>query len=347
MARKATMQDVADALGISRVTVWKVFNNKGGVSEPLWQQITEKAKELGYAHQTATRVLRTPALLKQQPLEGVTISVIVSRPESSLFWTGIIHRIAKELAKRSINLLYTYVPSSYNEGYRLPELLSSGTVQGAIIINVYDEKMLRLVNELTIPKVFLDTVTAVPTYELTGDVLLLEGRNTIYQITDSIIKKGRRNIGFIGDVSYARTNRDRYQGFLDALQDNGIPVKSENCLLGPFGIYHYDDQISDFLDSFKKMPEAFVCASDYVAHFTYRHLAARGLEMPKDVALSGYDGTREYDNVAGLLTTVSVQTALLGKRLTQTLLTRIETPELPYELIYINPQIVFGVSTEF
>ncbi|MDK2808466.1 MAG: LacI family transcriptional regulator, partial [Clostridiales bacterium] len=45
--RKITMQDIADALAVSRVTVWKVFNNYPGVSEPLRQQIMNKAHELG------------------------------------------------------------------------------------------------------------------------------------------------------------------------------------------------------------------------------------------------------------------------------------------------------------
>ena len=46
---KVTMQDIADELGISRVTVWKVFNNHSGVSEAVRESVLQKAKELGYS----------------------------------------------------------------------------------------------------------------------------------------------------------------------------------------------------------------------------------------------------------------------------------------------------------
>ena len=46
---KVTMQDIADELGISRVTVWKVFNNHSGVSEAIRESVLQKAKELGYS----------------------------------------------------------------------------------------------------------------------------------------------------------------------------------------------------------------------------------------------------------------------------------------------------------
>ena len=49
--RKTTMQDIADVLNISRVTVWKVLNNQSGVSDVLCNQILTKAKELGYLKQ--------------------------------------------------------------------------------------------------------------------------------------------------------------------------------------------------------------------------------------------------------------------------------------------------------
>ena len=106
------MKDIADALNISRVTVSKAFNNQAGVSDSLRELIFAKAKELGYA--------KLPYQLIEQPqVEQRTISLIVSRPDSALFWTNIIHRMAQELANYNVNLLYTYVPSVYSRGFSL------------------------------------------------------------------------------------------------------------------------------------------------------------------------------------------------------------------------------------
>ena len=85
---KVTMQDIADELGISRVTVWKVFNNHSGVSEAVRESVLQKAKELGYS-----KFMQEPAAIPNDPQEDKTVSLIVSRPDSSTFWTNIIHRL--------------------------------------------------------------------------------------------------------------------------------------------------------------------------------------------------------------------------------------------------------------
>mgnify|MGYP000178406732 CR=1 FL=1 len=94
---KVTMQDIADELGISRV------NNHSGVSEAVRESVLQKAKELGYS-----KFMQEPAAIPNDPQEDKTVSLIVSRPDSSTFWTNIIHRLAQELATHNINLLYTY-----------------------------------------------------------------------------------------------------------------------------------------------------------------------------------------------------------------------------------------------
>jgi LacI family transcriptional regulator len=338
--KKATMQDIADSLGISRVTVWKALNNQPGVSEDMRMQIINKGAQLGYAK-----------LPKKNPLTQdifeKTISVIVSRPESSVFWTSIIHRIAQEISAYHANLLYIYVPYSYTPDYKLPASLLNGTVHGAIIINVYDEKMLRLIDELDIPKVYLDTVTSVSPHTLHGDVLLLEGYESIRTITGSILDRGCTELGFVGDIDYALTNSERYKGFLAAHNERKLNVKQEYCLISNLGVENYYSSITQFLDNLNKMPHGFVCASDDVAYFIYRYLKEKGYRIPDDIALSGYDGCPEFKDAAGFITTVPVQRTLLGKRLAKQLMYRIETPEAPYELIYIKSPVRYGPSTDF
>ena len=69
----------------------------------------------------------------------------------------------QELANYNVNLLYTYVPSVYTKTFSLPSVLLNGNVDGVIVLNVYDPEILNMVNELSVPKVFLDTI---PTFAL-------------------------------------------------------------------------------------------------------------------------------------------------------------------------------------
>lgn len=332
---KVTMQDIADALGISRVTVWKVFNNYANVSAALRESVLAKAKEMGYS-----KGISDP---EQSELER-NVSVIVSRPNSATFWTDIIHRLAQELCAHNVNLIYTYMPSSYSDKYSMPPVLYSNTVQGAIVLNINDARFLEQINQLSIPKVFLDIVPQFDRGKLKGDLLLLEGYHSVYRITESLLKRGIRDIGFIGDIQYAKTNLDRYKGFCQCMKEHQITVRDEICMTRKIGIFSYDKEINRFLDSLEKLPEAFVCVSDYVAHFLELYLAEHRDRIPDGIVVTGYDGSSEYSNIADLITTAEVKTGLLGKRLAMQIIYRMEHEDAPYELTFIEPSIVFRDS---
>ena len=316
---KVTMQDIADALGISRVTVWKVFNNYTNVSASVREKVLLKAKELGYTKGLAE--------VDDGVLEK-NVSLIVSRPNSSTFWTTIIHRAAQELSLHNVNLMYTYVPSNYSEDFRMPSVLTNGTVQGAIVLNVYDKRMIRQICQLGIPKVFLDTVPEIQFGELQADLVLLEGFHSTYQITKSVVERGLKRIGFVGDIQYARTNYDRFEGFCRCMEDHGLPVEKELCLTGRIGIFSYNKEIN---------------ASDFIAHNMQRYFAEHRERIPEGIVVTGYDGRDEYA-VGKLITTAEVQTGVLGKRLAMQIVYRMEHGDAPYELTYVNPPVVYRDS---
>lgn len=332
---KVTMQDIADALGISRVTVWKVFNNYSNVSAALRESVLAKAKEMGYSK----------GVMEPEQTEALrNVSVIVSRPNSAVFWTNIIHRLAQELYLHNINLMYTYMPSRFSGEYKMPPVLQGNAVQGAIVLNIYDRRLMEQINQLKIPKVFLDIVPGFDIGGLKGDLLLLEGYHSVYRITESVVEKGKKSIGFIGDIQYAKTNLDRYRGFCQCMKDHGLPVREEICMTREIGIFSYDKEISHFLDSLEELPEAFVCASDYVAHFLELYLAEHQDRVPGGIVVTGYDGSSEYTNVDGRITTAEVKTGLLGKRLAMQIMYRMEHEDAPYELTYIEPSVVLRDS---
>lgn len=339
--KKTTMQDIADAIGISRISVWKAFHDYPGISARLKEEIFLKAKEMGYLKNNITSTLPPD----QEKEVEQTVSVIVSRPDSSKFWMDIIHQIAKELNKYNINLMYTYVPTQRKGSYQLPAILTSGQIAGAIVLNVNDPEMTKLINQLKIPLVFLDIPPQTKTENLKGDLVLIEGRSATQQLTAHILAKGRSRIGFIGDIHYAQTNFERYHGYLDAMADCSLKVDPAICLTDPINIYHYEEEIHTFLKGLKSMPEAFVCVSDFVAQYVESYLSANGYSIPGDILMTGFDGRKEYSNVADMLTTALVQTDNLGKRLASQLLFRMKYPASAYAVTYVLSELIFKAST--
>lgn len=333
---KPTMQDIADALSTSRITVWKALNNRPGVSETLRRQILQKAQELGYGK------AGTPTLGGlTAPAAARTVAVVVSRPESSLFWMQIVHQLARELTAQDYNLMYTYLPSYGEEGYTLPTALTDGSVAGIIVLNIYSEPLLRLLADLPMPKVFLDTVPQLGQDALGGDLILLEGRDALRHITARLLDTGRTRLSFIGAVDYAQTNLDRWLGFVDAHTARGLTPDEALCLKGPFGLYTHYEEISRFLDGLPQLPDAFVCASDYIAHFIRQYFEERRIPADAQPLLTGFDNNPEYANVAHRITTVEVQTSTIGARLAARILFRLLHPEAFCEVSYICTQVLY------
>lgn len=337
--KKAKIQDIADLLKVSRVTVWKVLNNKEGVSEEMRQRVLQCAAQLEDQLSGNANMVKSKTIPMQK-----LVSVVVSRPESSSFWIKTIHELAEEFSRKGIGLMYTYLPSNIEESYVLPPSLTSGNLHGIIIMNVYEAKMIRLLNELTVPKVFLDVVPEMPFEELNGDLLLLEGQKSVSKIVEEMIKSGRKRIGFIGDIYYAKTNMDRYEGYLLALKKNGLPVDEQICYTGSMSLDMYATIIENFVLNLPVMPDAFVCVNDHAATMLLQCLTSNGYRVPEDVAVSGYDDNNEF-TFTKELTTVQVDNKLLGKRLARQMLYRMENPDYAYEVTYILPKVIFRKST--
>lgn len=334
---KVTMKDIADALNISRVTVSKAFNNQAGVSDALRETIFDKARELGYTklpYQAQTGS-QAPAAQEER-----TVALVVSRPESSFFWTGIIHRMAQELSEYNINLMYVYVPSTFTRDFVLPSVLFGSTLSGIAVVNVYDPVILGMVNDLPLPKVFLDTIPTLTNRKLNGDLLLIEGYRTEAEITESLILDGHKEIGFIGDINYAQTNKERYLGYRESMDRYKLPIRPEYCCIDSMGVFSYEKEIYAYLDGLSQWPTSFVCVSDYVAHFVQQYLSDHQQKLPHPVVLTGFDNTDEYTNVSGRITTANVPTGLLGKRMALQLLFRTNHPDAPDELTFIKPSII-------
>ena len=330
--QKVTMQNIADALGISRITVWKALTNRPGISEKLRQQVMAKAEEMGYAPVAHAAV---------KPKTQHTFSIVVSRPESSAFWMQIIHHVAKELALHDINLMYTYMPTAFRPGYELPSSLETEAVDGFIVLNIYDESLLHMLADSPQPKVFLDTIPSLPAAGLKGDLMIIEGRSSVREITLRLLDGGWRRLGFVGDVNYAQTNLDRYQGFLDAHAARGLKPDAGCLLTGPLGVRTHGEEIYSFLDGLEALPQGVVCASDYVAHFVARYVEEHKDRAPAGFVVTGYDDSDEYGNIAGRITSVGVQTAFLGSRLARQALFLSDYPSATHEVSYVDAEVIF------
>ncbi len=335
--KKIAMQQLADSLNLSRVTVWKALNNRPGVSPETARRVQDAVKSLQRERIGIPGQVESSA--ESPRVRNVTL--LASNADTNSFWMQIVDQIASELNRRRIQLHYLSADSMRLRPSELSSMIQPGQTDGVIIVNIYEEELISALQSIPLPKVFFDTVPGHTAQDLQGDLLLLEGRRTVGAVTGRLIQKGCRRIGFIGDVQYAYTNRLRWEGFLEGLELSGLPAEPDICLARSIEKDAYRDSIGAFLDGIPAMPDAFVCVSDFVAFVTLNLLEERGFRVPDDLLLSGYDDSREFLLDRRGVTTVHVQNALLGRRLVNQLLYRIETPQADFEEIQILPKIFY------
>ncbi len=345
--QKVSLQQIADELNVSRITVSKVINNKEGVSDETRRRVARKLVEYDYK-----KINRDILRLAQEaetgaPIVRNQIAVIATEPDVSDFWLKIINGIANEVSAEGYNFIYHFITREDERNFVMPKTVMDHSVCGVIVLNVYDELAISALSNTGIPTVFFDTTPQKYREGINGDVVLVEGRNAVRRITETIIRRGRRTLGFIGDAVSAQTIYDRYCGFRDACQENGIAIDPQFCLTkGMSGRFEFMKDVQAYLDSLETFPEAFICGNDMIAYTVIKSLRERGKTVPGDVAVSGFDNIRSSILMASELTTVAVESADLGKRLAQQLLHRMESPVSFYETVIVQPRLMFKHSTE-
>lgn|GEM_PF-5984862 len=335
-----TINEIASNLNISRNTVSKVLNNRGYVSTDLKKKIVKEAVENKYKR-------LSPEILElynsENPPVQKIISVIATCPEFSDFWTKIISSIADEVSKTECKLIYSFLTRTEESNFELPNIVKAHQASGIIVINVYNVDAINKISETGLPIVYYDSPVFPKTNNnLCGDLILLEGENSIFEITSKLIERNITPISFIGDITYSRTIHERFQGFSSALHANHIAFNEEAYLLSSQILHlYYGEEIDAFLDNLPAYPKTFICANDFIASVVIRRLKIKGYNVPRDIIVTGYDNTSSQNEETLPSATVDVNTQLLGKRLVEQLLWRMEHKSMPYETIHIRTKTIF------
>lgn len=177
--------------------------------------------------------------------------------------------------------------------------MRSGKADALIILGQPSKAYLRMICEQTLPVVFLDF------YDERSGISCVVGDNAYgcYRLTAHLIRNGHRDIGFVGNPMVTSSIMDRYLGYYRAMMMNNLPVRPE------WVIPDRDEtgRLSEIVLP-EELPTALVCNCDLVARQVVQLLRSRGLRVPEDISVTGFD---DFLPVAGdpSLTTFRVDVA--------------------------------------
>lgn len=323
--RKAvSMQDLADELGISKVTVSKALNGKDGVGEELKEKIFEIAERYGY-------VLPDYGSRRSKKV-GIIMSDRFNSGDEGKFYMAMYEKIINELRICSCSSIMIS-PNRNSLLGDIQTIKSTGIFDGLIFLGILELEVRKRMDAINLPKIYVDV------YDDThkSDSVVTENIYSSYEITNYLIQQGHTEIGFVGTVGSTTSITDRYMGYLRALLEQGIT---------PRDIWNIPDRRKEGgaipLKLPKELPTAFVCNCDETAFQLVKELTAQGLLIPEDISIAGFDNSIYAQLCSPPLTTVAVDIEEIGRLAAKRMIRYMENPNnkggevfrIPGKIIY-------------
>lgn len=302
--RRMQMTDIARMAGVSTSTVSRALSGSPLIPEATRNRIEELAKSLNY------RVNVGAANLRKQGVQTIGVVILGDSMQmiSDPFLLSILGSVADTLDERGMWLLLTRLKA--NRQHVLSDMVRSGQVGGLIVIGqltLHD-----YLNELTregFPMVVWGAPLPDAVYPVVGGDNAMGG----YLATRHLIEQGSRRIAFFGDHTHPEAGL-RFQGYRRALHEAGLepdPRLLQPFLFGDARIRAVIDQWLDLHLGF----DAIFAASDVTAISLMGALTERGIQVPQQVRLAGYDDIALAEHVHPPLTTIRQPTGEAGRAL--------------------------------
>ncbi len=343
--KRVTMQDVADACGLSRNTVSKIFNERGAVPEATKKLVLQKAHELGYAQIPYVQPQEEQAAPSRARSQNIAL-MTSQMPKDYHFGILILPVFTERLSRDGYTLMmYEVSPEDLREK-RLPAHMPLDQTAGILGIELFDREYVDMLCTLDIPTLSVDGYVDAMYTPMMCDFILMENLSSTMALTGRVISAGARRLGFVGDVGHCCSFHERWRGFRLALENAGIPLDRRYCILAndtePYG------DVDWLVSQFQKMPavpDALICANDFLAFRVVAALKRLGLTVPGDVMVTGFDDTPQSAVVEPSLTTVHIPNTDFGRIAAEILLDRIEHPDRPFRSTYLKTTPVWRSST--
>ena len=339
--RRVTIQDIADACSLSRVTVSKVFNGRGEVPISTKMRVLQKAREMGYL--TSENQVETPDPSNQKSIALFTRNL----PREYHFGAAMLSSSTDILSRAGYTMSMFEVSDEEIRQRILPTRFSAEKTAAILVIELFDPEYLKMICSAGLPVVVIDSPAYAVTESMRCDYVLMENTSSITALVRHLYDSGARRMGFVGDRVHCGSFYERWSAFASALSVLGMEYDEDNCLLEPDDSPYSDPRwIEEKLRAMPVLPDALVCANDYLAVNILAALKRMGKTVPSDVMVTGFDGSRQSELVEPSITTVRIPGAEIGRVAANIIMTRIHGSELPHILTYIKTEPEFRASTD-
>ena len=274
--KRISQRDIAKILGVNVSTVSRALRGLDGVSPEVRQKIERFAEENGYRPNPFATSLRYDTTK--------TIGIVV--PDVAYNHNAhILKRIEADARKNGYMCIITDSDESQENEANCLELLENMHVEGIIICPSQETTNFSHLQRLK------DTGMAIVFFDRAPDTdissVVINDAASARQATNSLIDAGARRIAFLGGPNQMKQTVDRKHGYLEALHERGIGIRTE---LVKCHHISFNSGLTDTLEllSLPEPPDAILATHGLLAISALQAISSRGLRIPEDVAIIGY-----------------------------------------------------------
>jgi DNA-binding LacI/PurR family transcriptional regulator len=295
----ATLSDICERTGLSKATISRVINNSPLVKEATRERVQEVMDELDYHPLEAARALagrRTDTLGVLSPYVG------------GGFFTDVLVGVDHEAAEQNAHMTTAFAHGVVDEQELVRRFIRQRRADAMILINLdLPGDFLEEIAQAPIPIVAVDT----PAVEYGIPSVSIDNRAGAHAMMSHLVEHDYRTFVVFAGPEESYDSRERLAGCRAAASDAGISLPDENVYTGNFIMESGRDMMSAILDKGQPLPDAVVALNDATAFGAMAVLREKGLSVPGDIAVTGFDNA-EAAGVIGL-TTVAVPMFDMGR----------------------------------
>jgi len=313
----SSIRDIAKAAGVSISTVSKALNNSGQLSPSTRRRIREIAKRMNYHPNSFARGLAA----KVVDNIGFVIDRAPGRIFSNPFYSVILEGIESELVKHEFNLLISAHASTEPDS-SLPNFVLSGTVSGLIIAGNMAPVFLQRLKEVQLPAVVVDNHLEDQSF----DTINSDNARGAEDMMRYLISVGHEQIGFLFGANRHPNMQARYQAYRSSVRQHRLQSKPAWIGRGDVtteGGYH---AMAEILNG-GELPTAIFASNDAMALGAIKLLYERGIHVPQQISVVGFDNIFLAEHATPPLTTVDVDKIRMGQLAAQRLIEKLRTED--------------------
>lgn len=335
--RRVTSAQVAQQAGVSRTTVSFVLNQAAGVNIPegTRQRVLQAARDLGYTPHAAARALVT----QRSYLLAFVLCQNTDQLLADAFLPDVLRGVSEAVAPSGYRVLVEPLEDP-NQPDTYISLVREQRVDGLLLSGPRsDDVRLEELRAASFPVVLMGQLpgSGFPF----ADVDNVSGAR---QAVEHLYRLGRRRIAMITNAPPEFTSSaDRIRGYCQALEAHGLPIEQDLIAAGQFTEESGYLAMRRLLDSAPPFDAVFV-ASDVVAFGALAAIREHGLQIPRDIAVIGFDDVRTARYTSPPLSTVHLPARELGARAAAMLLQLINNPTIAMEGVLLETELVVRES---